>query len=65
VAPLLCCASTQVNEAISTLAIANAFGFTRNFMCSSNPPVQRVAIARVPPTFTHDAADAADAAPDR
>src|SRR5438128_471620 len=33
---LLCCASTQVNEAISTLAAANALGFTRTFMCSSS-----------------------------
>ena len=42
-APLLCCASTQVNEAASTPAKANqpAPGFTGNFICSSNPFDQR------------------------
>jgi hypothetical protein len=43
VAPFLCCALTKVNEAANTLASANdpTFGFTRNFMRSSNRPVQR------------------------
>jgi hypothetical protein len=66
VVPLLCCALTpnvnDANEAISPLATANEpiLGFTRNFMCSSSPPVQRVAIARMLAGLgRHDAAKAA------
>src|SRR6476659_7030263 len=49
VAPFLCCALTQAQEVISTLAATNetSLGFTRAFMCSSNQPVQGDANARV------------------
>jgi hypothetical protein len=59
-APLRCWALTQVSEAISTLAIANALGFTRHFMCSSKPPFQCVAIAHASgPSGNNRPADAA------
>jgi hypothetical protein len=53
VALFLCCALTQAHEVISTLATTNetSLGFTRAFMCSSNPPDHRDTNARAGPTL--------------